>query len=111
LSLTQSMVPNIRTRPEPTFSPKVNGDPDKNFTPVAVACCPTVGANCHGILQIVAMWDGLSRGLIGVQRRVRLEMGSDNTSTYPRLGPFSPEVKPLHPACYLLRAHSGYNAP
>jgi hypothetical protein len=55
LSLIQSKVPNLQTRPEATFSPRVDVDPDQNFTLVAAACCPTVGANCRGILVIVAM--------------------------------------------------------
>jgi hypothetical protein len=59
----------------------------------------------------VAMRGGLLEGLAGVQRWVRLEMGSDDMSTYLGLGPSSPEVKPLCPAYSLLQAHSGYNAP
>jgi hypothetical protein len=55
LSLTQSTVLNLQTRPEATFSPRVNGDPGRNFTPVAAARCPMVGANCRGILRTVAM--------------------------------------------------------
>jgi hypothetical protein len=27
----------------------------RNFTPVAVACCPMVGTNCRGILRTVAI--------------------------------------------------------
>jgi hypothetical protein len=46
LSLTQSKVLNLQTRPEATFSPRVDGDPGRNLTPVAAARCPTVGANC-----------------------------------------------------------------
>jgi hypothetical protein len=46
---------NLQTRPEATFSPRVNGDPDQNVTPVAAARCPTVGANCRGILRTVAI--------------------------------------------------------
>jgi hypothetical protein len=38
-----------------TVSPWVDGDPDRNFTLVAAARCPTVGANCLGILETVAM--------------------------------------------------------
>jgi hypothetical protein len=30
-------------------------DPSRNFTPVAAAHCPTVGANCRAILVTVAM--------------------------------------------------------
>jgi hypothetical protein len=41
------------------------------------------------------MQGGLSRGLVGVHRRVWLEMGSDDTSMYPGSRPSSPEVKPL----------------
>jgi hypothetical protein len=55
VSLMQSKVPNLQTRPEATFSPRVDGDPSWNFTPVATAHCPTVGANCRGILETVAM--------------------------------------------------------
>jgi hypothetical protein len=51
----QSKVPNLQTRPEATFSPRVDGDPGWNFTPVAAACCPMVDANCRDILRIVAM--------------------------------------------------------
>jgi hypothetical protein len=51
----QSKVLNLQTRPEATFSPSVDGDPGQNFTPVAAACCPTVGTNCRGILEMVAM--------------------------------------------------------
>jgi hypothetical protein len=29
--------------------------PDRNFTPVAAARCPMVGANCRGILRTVAI--------------------------------------------------------
>jgi hypothetical protein len=55
LSLMQSKVPNLQKRPEATFSPRVDGDPGRNFTPVVAARCPTVGANYHGILVTVAM--------------------------------------------------------
>jgi hypothetical protein len=55
LSLMQSRVPNLQTRPEATFSPRVDGDPSRNLTPVAAARCPMVGANCRGNLEIVAM--------------------------------------------------------
>jgi hypothetical protein len=55
LSLMQLKVPNLQTRPEATFSLRDYGDPGQNFTPVAVACCPTVGTNCCGILETVAM--------------------------------------------------------
>jgi hypothetical protein len=52
LSSTQSKVPNLQTRPEATFSPE---GPGRNFTLLATALCPTVGANCRGNLEIVAM--------------------------------------------------------
>jgi hypothetical protein len=55
LSLTHSKVPNLHTRPEATFSPRANEGPGRNLTPLAAALCPTVGANCHGNLEIVAM--------------------------------------------------------
>jgi hypothetical protein len=55
LSLTQSKVPNLQTRPEVTFSPRADEGPDRNLTPVAAACCPTVGANCRGYLETVTM--------------------------------------------------------
>jgi hypothetical protein len=55
LSLTQLKVPNLQTRPEATFSPRVDGDPGRNFTPIVAARCPTVGANCRGILVTIAM--------------------------------------------------------
>jgi hypothetical protein len=55
LSLMQSKVPNLQTRPEATYSPRVDGDPGWNFTPVAAARCPMVGTNYHGILEIVAI--------------------------------------------------------
>jgi hypothetical protein len=55
LSLTRSKVPNLQTKSEMTFSPRVDGDPDQNFTPIAAARCPTVGANYRGILRIIAM--------------------------------------------------------
>jgi hypothetical protein len=42
--------------------------------------------------------DGLSTGLVGVQRRVRLGIGQWQHITYPGSGPSSPEVKPLRPA-------------
>jgi hypothetical protein len=51
----QSKVPNLQMRPKVTFSPRVDGDPGRNYTPVVAAYCPMVGANCHGILVIVAM--------------------------------------------------------
>jgi hypothetical protein len=70
-----------------------------------------VGANCRGIFQTVAMRGCLSIGLVRVQRHVWLEMGNDDTRTYPGSEPSLPEVKPLRPAYSLLRAHSGYNAP
>jgi hypothetical protein len=38
-----------------TFSPRVDGDPGWNLTPVIAARCPTVGANCRGNLETVAM--------------------------------------------------------
>jgi hypothetical protein len=55
LSLTQSKVLNLQTRKKATFSPRVNGDPGRNFTPVAAAHCPMVDANYRGILRTVAM--------------------------------------------------------
>jgi hypothetical protein len=55
LSLMQSRVPNLQTRPEATLSPGIDGDPGQNLTPVIAACCPTVGANCRGNLETVAM--------------------------------------------------------
>jgi hypothetical protein len=72
---------------------------------------PTVRANCCGIFMTVAMRGGLMEGLAGVQWQVPLEMGSNDTSTYPGSGPSSLEVKSLCPACSLLWAHGGYNAP
>jgi hypothetical protein len=36
---------------EATFSLRVDGDPSRNFTLVAVACCPIVGANCYVIFR------------------------------------------------------------
>src|SRR5664279_116828 len=47
LSVTQSSVPNVMTRPEATRSPELEWDPVRNETPVA-ALGPTVGANCRG---------------------------------------------------------------
>jgi hypothetical protein len=55
LLLAQSKVPNLQTRPEATFPPRVDGDPGRNLTLVVAARCPMVGANCRGILVIVAM--------------------------------------------------------
>jgi hypothetical protein len=55
LSLMQSKVPNLQTRPEATFSPRANEGPGRNLTPLAAALCPTVGANCRGNLETVAM--------------------------------------------------------
>jgi hypothetical protein len=55
LSLTQSKVLNLQTRPEANFSPRVDWDPSRNFTPVVAVHCPTVGANCRGISVTVAM--------------------------------------------------------
>jgi hypothetical protein len=40
---------------EATLSLRIDGDPGRNFTLVAVACCPTVGANCYVILGMVAI--------------------------------------------------------
>jgi hypothetical protein len=51
----QSKVPNLQMRPEATFSLRVDGDLGRNFTLVVAARCPMVGANCCGILVIVAM--------------------------------------------------------
>jgi hypothetical protein len=51
----QSKVSNLQTRPEATFSLRVDGDPDRNLTPVVAARCPMVGTNCRGILVTVAM--------------------------------------------------------
>jgi hypothetical protein len=55
LSLMQSRVPNLQTRPEATLSPGIDGDLGRNLTPVVAARCPTVGANCCGNLETVAM--------------------------------------------------------
>jgi hypothetical protein len=55
LSLMQSKVPNLQTRPEATFLLRADEGPGRNLTPVAAARCPTVGANCHGNLETVAM--------------------------------------------------------
>jgi hypothetical protein len=56
LSLMQSRVPNLRTSPEATLLPRVEGDPDRNLTSVVAARCPTVGADC--ILTEVAIRGG-----------------------------------------------------
>jgi hypothetical protein len=45
-----------------TFLPRVDGDPGRNFTSIAAACCPMVGANCRGILMTVAIWMAYWRG-------------------------------------------------
>jgi hypothetical protein len=45
----------LQMRPEATLSPGINGDPSRNLTPLATALRPTVGANCHRDLEIVAM--------------------------------------------------------
>jgi hypothetical protein len=42
--------------------------------------------------------DGLSEGLVGEQRRVRLETGQVTAQHLPMFRPSSPEVKPLHHA-------------
>jgi hypothetical protein len=55
VSLMQPKVLNLQTRREATFSPRFDGDPGQKFTPVAVARCPMVGANCRGILRTVAI--------------------------------------------------------
>jgi hypothetical protein len=55
LSQMQSRVLNLQTRPEATFSPRVDGDPGRNFTLVAAVRCPMVGANYCGILVTVTM--------------------------------------------------------
>jgi hypothetical protein len=55
LSQTQSKVPNLQTRPEVTFSPRADEGPGWNLTPVTAARCPTVGANCRGNLETIAM--------------------------------------------------------
>jgi hypothetical protein len=55
LSLTQSKVPNLQTRPEVTFSPRADEGPGWNMTPIAAARCPMVGANCRGNLETIAM--------------------------------------------------------
>jgi hypothetical protein len=55
LSLTQSKVPNLQTRPEATFSPRADEGPGRNLTPLAAALSPTVGANYRGNLETVAM--------------------------------------------------------
>jgi hypothetical protein len=55
LSLTQSRVPNLQMRLEATLSPGIDGDLGRNLTPVVAARCPTVGANCRGNLETVAM--------------------------------------------------------
>jgi hypothetical protein len=52
LSSMQSKVPNLQTRPEATF---LSEGPGQNLTPLATALCPTVGANCHGNLETIAM--------------------------------------------------------
>jgi hypothetical protein len=80
LLLTQSKVPNLQTRPEATFSPRVDGDPDQHFTPVAAACCPMVGANCRGILRIVAIGMAYGRGSPENNDGSGLRLGSDDTA-------------------------------
>jgi hypothetical protein len=51
----QSKVLNLQTRLEATFSLRVDEGPGRNLTPIAAACCPTVGASCRGNLETVAM--------------------------------------------------------
>jgi hypothetical protein len=55
LSLMQSKVPNLQTRPEATFSLRADEGPGQKLTPLAAVLCPPVGANCHGNLETVAM--------------------------------------------------------
>jgi hypothetical protein len=51
----QSKVPNLQTRPEATFSPRAYEGPGRNLTSVAATHCPTVGTNCRGNLETLAM--------------------------------------------------------
>jgi hypothetical protein len=57
-------VPNLQTRPEATFSPSADEVPSRNLTPLAAALCPTVGANCRGNLETLAM----GRLIVGARR-------------------------------------------
>jgi hypothetical protein len=70
------------------------------YVPAAERLTPDLGMRspCCGILMTVVIGTAYREGLVGIQRRVRFEIGQWRYSTYPGLGPFSPEVKPLRPA-------------
>jgi hypothetical protein len=86
-SPTQSKVPNLQTRPEATFSLSVDGDPGRNFTPVAAARYPMVGANSRGILMIVAIGMAYRRGSSKNSDGFGSRLGSDNMTLTQVQGP------------------------
>src|SRR5664279_1819871 len=89
LSMTQSSVPNVMTRPEETRSPEPSRGPAQNETPDAVFS-PTVGANCRGISHgstIRGRWS-LSVGTAGRRRRRLCGIGYKHDDV-PRFGALS----------------------
>jgi hypothetical protein len=101
LSLTQSKVLNLQTRPEATLLLGADEGPDRNLTPLAAALCPTVGTNYHGNR-------GSSHGVAYRRGSTVVTMGpardyaNGDTSVYPGSGLSRVEVKPLLPACFIL---------
>jgi hypothetical protein len=92
LSLTQSKVLNLQTRPEATFLPRVNGDPGRNFTPVAGAHCPMVGVNYCGILRTVALGMAYRRGSLENNDGSDSRLGSEDTTRTQVQGPPLPAL-------------------
>jgi hypothetical protein len=104
-------VPELHTRPEATFSPRADEGPGRNLTPVTTVRCPTVGANCHGNLETVA---------VGMAKRRGSTVCDDGSGSglcqLRHLG--LPRFRALHtrgktPTSCLVSyyLHSGYNAP
>jgi hypothetical protein len=87
LLLMQSRVPNLQTRPEATLLPGIDGDPGRNLTPVVAACCPTVGANCRGNLETVAMGMAYRRGSTVVTMGPAWDCANRDTSVTQVQGP------------------------
>jgi hypothetical protein len=83
----QSMLPNLQTRPEVTFSPRVDGDLGRNFTPVDIARCPMVGTNCRGISMTVAIGMAYRQGSSEYSDGFGSGLGSGNTSLTQVQGP------------------------
>jgi hypothetical protein len=67
LSLMQLKVPNLQTRPEATFSPRVDGGSPPELHSGRCRALPHGGRQLSWYFGDSSHWDGLTEGLDGVQ--------------------------------------------